>query len=603
MLSIYAVTAASSQYYRSFADYENPDILSVLFAISLFVTFYDALKGVCPELYMKTKHKDNKSKQKVSKKVIVMHVSRSKGSALVLAMIFLAIFASLSVGLATVSTRNLQMADTFKKADQSLVAAESGIEIGKYIASTFNPVASTGDIVTLAQANATWDAFVSHAMALRVGNVDISYSTRFIDANGSGDMITSGSYAYSDNAVFELKFYRYDAEPDRMFLLSTGTSDNITRKVQLNFLITRDCSVLDYAIASRGRMIIAGDTTINGDIFSTWYKANWYPPFEMDDESVVNGTLNTVMSAQDLAFYDNQMETLGPDGLPLYDEYGQKVIDPYDAVQGSVEGINYDIPSDLMPGLDEDDYDTSAYRDVCSVLGISASTTIEYFPHYPGSYDQRLDSWNTKFTRYIYQDTTYENIIVAKGTNALFENCVFEGVLYVEADDNASSTSKCNNIRFDNCTFNGVIVTSVPKNNFIQWRHNCLYFTGGATFNNVYTQDVTILAPNFNVNLGNTRQFEENSDSVIKGAVVGGIVDIRGNANIEGTIISMYDTFAHSGGYVTNIGFAEDGGGEGGVPEDVGTIVITPAKDRMLPGGIISNIVIVPDQETYKQVQ
>ncbi|MFA6176591.1 MAG: hypothetical protein WC765_08445, partial [Phycisphaerae bacterium] len=74
------------------------------------------------------------------------------------------------------------------------------------------------------------------------------------------------------------------------------------------------------------------------------------------------------------------------------------------------------------------------------------------------------------------------------------------------------------------------------------------------------------------------------------------------NAEVNGTIISTYDTSTHSDGYVSNIGFADDGGSEGGLPEDVGTINITPSPDSLLPSGIATPIVITTLQSTYSEI-
>jgi hypothetical protein len=131
---------------------------------------------------------------------------------------------------------------------------------------------------------------------------------------------------------------------------------------------------------------------------------------------------------------------------------------------------------------------------------------------------------------------------------------------------------------------------------------NNLYFTGEATFENSSSiPEATILAPHFNVNLGNTNP-DQGENNVLTGAIVGGIVDVRGNAQIYGTIISMADTSSYSSGYVTNIGVTlEDGGSETTEAGDIGVISITPEEDMLLPSGIKSPIIIKPDQTTYAE--
>jgi hypothetical protein len=155
-------------------------------------------------------------------------------------------------------------------------------------------------------------------------------------------------------------------------------------------------------------------------------------------------------------------------------------------------------------------------------------------------------------------------------------------------------------VRFENCTFDGVIVTDTPQS--LNWKNNCLYFTGEAAFNNQSdVPEATILAPHFNVNLGNTNP-QQSDSNVLTGAIVGGIVDVRGNAQIYGTIISMCDTTQWTNGYVTNIGATlDDGGSETTELGDIGTISITPEEDMMLPSGITSPIIIKPDPTTYSE--
>jgi len=103
------------------------------------------------------------------------------------------------------------------------------------------------------------------------------------------------------------------------------------------------------------------------------------------------------------------------------------------------------------------------------------------------------------------------------------------------------------------------------------------------------------------VNLGNTNP-TQSENNVLTGAIVGGIVDIRGNAQIYGTIISMADTTAYSSGYVTNIGATEeDGGSETVEAGDIGVIEITPDEEQMLPSGITSPIILKPLKDTYEE--
>ena len=67
----------------------------------------------------------------------------------------------------------------------------------------------------------------------------------------------------------------------------------------------------------------------------------------------------------------------------------------------------------------------------------------------------------------------------------------------------------------------------------------------------------------------------------------GGVVDVRGNVAIDGTILSMGDPGwgIEAAGIGTNIGYSDENG-EGSIPTTGGTISIAPSADRLLPMGI-----------------
>jgi hypothetical protein len=379
--------------------------------------------------------------------------------------------------------------------------------------------------------------------------------------------------------------------------------------MNIDMAITKNADVLNYAIAGKGRMWITGDSTIYGDIFSSWDRAS-ISPFNMTSESKVIGTINTVLTLDQIESNGYQLETLNEDdqpidanGDPLGSNYENRYYGATDEIQGYHEGINYEQANENMPGLNISHYNTDAYYNIVTGSGgggnIPASSKIvrEYFPHAAGNYSTPKSGSRT-LDRQVYENQTFTNVRLPDNRNALFKNCNFNEILYI--DCYKTTSTGYNNVRFENCTFNGVIVTDVPSQ--LKWQNNCLYFTGTAAFENQSSiQEATILAPHFNVNLGNTNP-EQSDNNVLTGAIIGGIVDVRGNAHIKGTIISMCDTTQWPSGYVTNIGATlNDGGSETAEIGDIGVIEIEPDKDKMLPSGITSPIVIKPLQETYTE--
>jgi len=498
-------------------------------------------------------------------------------------MIFVLIFSALAVSMATLSGTNVQLASNQHKVNSALSAAQSGLECSRFILATYESiVTSDGQQVTQGQADATWAALCSHIQDEQIGGQVVASANSFTDNIGSGDQIITPQINYgAANASFRVRFYRYDADPYTIRMQSIGTNGLITRQVAISVAVQKDTSVLEYAVASKSRVIITGDSTIEGDVYSTWDKPNIAPPFEMDNTSIVNGSLNTVVNEE---YFD-----------PAEPNYVGYTLEG-DKVKGAHQGINYGQPQPTVPGFDYTDYDTSTYASMTSTLPASGNTVKEYFPHAPNDYTQPANWSSKELNRQMYENETFTDERLPAGRNSLFKNCTFEGIFYIGIEGNG-----CNNVRFENCQFNGVIVTGVPKD--FKWKQNMLYFTGSAIFNNTVMEEATILAPNFNVNLGNTKEIESESESVLTGLVVGGIVDVRGNANIDGTILSMYDPGPLgnvAAQYGTNVGFSNENI-EAGIPEDVGTIHIHPDPERMLPVGIKSNVIFVPNQQSYTE--
>lgn len=576
-----------------------------------------------------------------------------KGMALLVAMVFLAVFSAIAVALAAMSGSNLQAASNQRDYDSALAASQSGIEYAKYLVSDFlttGKLPSTSrNYVTDAEADDAWDEFCKYLRKRTHGRGHAMMGCdHTCNGVGNGHKIYTPLIDYGASGQFSTRFYRLDGDPHTIYIESTGVDGQATRAITMQFKITKDAKVLQYAIASRSRMWITGDSTIHGDIYSAWnltpaqlsalaqgtktlndFSAPGISPFNLTSDSAVLGTINTCWSKEQIADKSWQLETLDEFGNPMYDADGNKIISSQDEIQGYCEGINYAVPPQNMAGMDITDYDTTSYYNATlpanggggeipkpsstqftgtdaqlSSLGSVCGTRwrYEYFPHSSGNY---ASGSGIKIKRYIYKNQTFTNARLTSAatssgvySGALFINCTFNGVTYIDCGT-SSNTNYYNNVRFDNCTFNGTIVSNTPQS--FKWQPNALYFTGSATFQNDTSSEATILAPHFNVNLGNTNPVA-GTNNVLKGAIVGGIVDVRGNAEVFGTIISMADTSSYTSGYVTNIGATlSDGGSETVAIGDVGTINITPDKDKMLPSGITSPIVLRLDNSSYSE--
>jgi Tfp pilus assembly protein PilX len=535
-----------------------------------------------------------------------------RGAVLVLAMIFLTIFSALAVAMATVSGSNVQVASNQHKVNDALHAAQSGLECAKYMVKTVTGLAQTNsNTVTTTQANQTWTSLCSYVQTTKLDGKTVPSSQRFTDSLGSGDqLVTPALNSGALNGQFTIRFYRYDSDPRTIKMQSTGTDGATSRRVSMDMAVTKSRDILNYAVASQCRVWVTGNSTIYGNLYSSWKYQN-VSPFNITSDSRVTGTIGTILDKRGSDLYIGStkmpyhLETLDSHGNPEYDASGHKIYSPTDEIQGQYQDINYSVSygdkAANMPGMKLSDYDTSQYKTQTTAIPSSSYNTTkitEYAPHALNDYTKPGPSGGLKLTRSVCQNKTLTNAMVAANKNALFQNCTFNGILYVDG----GRTSNTNNIRFDNCTFNGPIVTAPSTDTSSGWwQRNQLYFTGAATFQNQTDVPATILAPNFSLDIGNDNP-TRSDNNVLTGAIIGGIVDIRGHAQVYGTVISMFDTSPYPSGYVSNIGATlGDGGSETTAPGDVGVITITPDQDKMLPSGITSPIIIKPNQQTYAE--
>ena len=474
--------------------------------------------------------------------------------------------------------------------DSALPAAQAGIDYAMELL-TWAPTANTYSVaVTDSEADLVWNNLCQYLQAIQPGGQTVPDPTVFSDAGGNGSQIMIPTISCGVGDVsFTLRFYRYDSDLRTILIDSSGINGGINRVLAAEAKLEKeDGGISQYAVISKSRIDLEGDTTVHGHVYSLWNRAE-ISPFHAADTTAVIGTYNTVLTKEQIDGQTYQLETLDENGNPLFDEFGNRIVSDSDEIQGAHEGVNYDHQSEIISAyLDIDNYDTSYYTDEMSLTTIEPNmmtetqtvrigrwpnytyttvevevpvTTTEYFPHDPNGYND-YTSGSVTLHRYTYEGQTYSNAFLPANQNALFKNCTFEDVLYIDCSPQTSGDY--NNVRFENCVFHGVIVTNTPDE--LNWRYNTLYFTGSAHFiNTSEIEEAIILAPHFNIDLGQT--------VTASGIIIGGIVDVRGNADIFGTIISMCDTSQWTNGYVTNIGMLYDGS-ESYPPEDVGTINI-----------------------------
>jgi hypothetical protein len=499
----------------------------------------------------------------------------SRGSTTVLALIFMALFGALSISFAALSNTNLLMARNHRDLAAARTAAESGLEymhnlinyyVSEYGLKTFNREVTADDAyVVFHDLYDFLQVELKDAPMLNKGS--IHGPLRFSDHGQSGEEVIIKNIRYSsdERAKFSLQIRQYDDDPMTLEVLSIGKMEDIRRRVRIEYSLEKDQRLLQVGVASKSPINISGNSTIGSGIYTGWQNPEIAPPTTLEALSTIDGDINTVLSPEDF------------DGLGYTLE---------DALQGQYDQLNYDRPEVDMPSAE--DFDTSMY--VKEVSGLTSGQTYnqkEYYPHAPASYTTPIAE-SIELNR-----TVYENMIIdgkrAISGNALFKNCTFEGIFYV----GTTSGLGTNNVRFENCIFNGPIITGVPPRFGPEdWKKNALYFTGDCVFNNTVMAETTILAPNYNVDIGSGT-----GNSTLTGLVLGGVVDVRGSATIDGTIVSMADPM-ELGDYATKlettIGVSDQG---------TNTITINPNTENMLPIGISTKILINRNGNSFVELE
>jgi hypothetical protein len=289
------------------------------------------------------------------------------------------------------------------------------------------------------------------------------------------------------------------------------------------------------------------------------------------------------------------------------------------------------------------------------------------------------------YQRPIYKNITFTNVKIPMGTNALFEDCTFVGVTYIETtsacddvnwnytgalaedpsnpgeyitkfeetfvtNDDGTTISDTraysNNLRFHNCTFLGSISGDTPTE-YTHWR-NKIQITGQSRFfidaddpdlatqpdasdiksqlNSISADDLvemtksSMLLPGWSVDVGSfsNETAEEPGETPtvnLRGVIVAGILDVRGTADVFGTLLMTFRPEEGAGPlfyggkpevFNTTIGYfgPADGDGEGVDPDDAafegfGEIRLRYNPDALLPDGIPWPITVEPAPNTY----
>jgi len=326
--------------------------------------------------------------------------------------------------------------------------------------------------------------------------------------------------------------------------------------------------------------------------------------------------------------------------------------------------MTFEADSDSLASLTADSFDVSAYRSMASGDFTSqVNSPVANDPNQPPVYTPpgpgTLESvpYNSPYpydhyARPVYENMVFENVTIPKGTNALFVNCKFVGVTFVDTEthnadpnfnyagmQNADGSPKyvdvaadvggqmvsdtkavSNNLRFHDCDFEGIVSTESPE--AFSHVRNKVQFTGDTRFDieapslsaeqkELFAKS-TIMAPQYSIDVGTfTDPTDAGEVTKLDGTIVAGVLDIRGQAEINGSIITTFEPTPGEGvlaeggspaNFNTTIGYFEStaGDSEAELPDSgYGKILIRYDPYRPIPDGINGPIELNADMDTY----
>ena len=200
-----------------------------------------------------------------------------RGIALVLAMIFVALLASLSVSMVAMSSANAQLANNHKRGNRVMANAQSGVEIVRHLLGGMAvPVSlEAGMQVQLASKGFTGITATYTEDTITLASVPLDSATE------------------NFTAVITLLADHWQAD-------ITGASNELIRTIRVEFdVIEQGNSVFDFGVATKGPLLMSGQAELTGfnlavesDVFiDTSAIGN---SFEIGNRALVEGSVHIV---------------------------------------------------------------------------------------------------------------------------------------------------------------------------------------------------------------------------------------------------------------------------------------------------------------------
>jgi len=408
-----------------------------------------------------------------------------RGSALIIAMIFIVVFSALAVSMASLSGINVQLSENQRNVNSSLAAAESGLEVMRYYLSGLTIPGTVQEADRLSAVSTALQDLLSVQGASNISTTYNSEAESINLANVQLNLEANRSF----NAVIG-----YGSDFDTLQIDVIGSSGQISRQIRVNFnFVTIGSTVFDFGVATKGPLQMVGQADIEAE--SLAIEGSVY--IEGDNAS------------GDAFLIENNASVAGD--VTIANEYATYTAGDKCSVGGAT---GEDIADHVHVGAD---------------YAVFPTPDAEYFRDFAtgGVIDDNHD-WDN--------DSVLDNVIISANTNPTFSgNVIINGILFIEMPNVVKFTGQS--------VINGMIVASGDLSdnsgtNSItfdgQVQNNDVSTLEGSQFDAIKQETGTfILAPGFSI------EFAGQALSV-NGAIAGNGMSFSGQATgtVNGSIIN-----------------------------------------------------------------
>jgi Tfp pilus assembly protein PilX len=407
---------------------------------------------------------------------------RYRGTAFVIAMIFVLVFSTLAVSMATFSGTNVQISENQRKGDCARACAESGVEIIRFWLSRFSVGGSTdpGNVFSSLGSPSSPVSLPSDLTSCGITNITTSFD---------GTTLTIPSVTLDSEKSFSAEITQFDA--DTLQVEVTGTYRGISRTIRANynFDVKRN-PIFDYGVATKGPLHLAGNIELGGvnvSVESDVYIVSEDDPLAL--EIIGNSSIaGDVHIANPIGTVDMQGGQASIGG-----ETGEAALDH---VFTGIDEVEFPVPN---PGY--------------------------FAPYIVGDIN--------------LADTTFTNVRIPPNTNPLFNAGVtMMGVIFIETPNVVTFSGNVN--------ITGIIVgngdvtdnSGTNRIDFMGTVNSSSVSNLPAEFGDLRDETGTfIMAPGFSLSFGG-------NFGTINGAIAANGVTFYGNAGgtIEGSVLNYSDT-------------------------------------------------------------